>query len=193
MSVANDEEKLVSAAVAGDRAAFDELVKIHQRKAVAVAARLLSNIDDGLEVVQDSFVRAYESLGQLSDRGRFGGWLMRIVVNQSLNYRRRRGRHPTVRLDGVGSAEDGHGWSGLEPASREPSAEEQVAARELAGRLQEAIDELPDKLRTALLLFTVEQVPQKEIADIMKCSSATVKWSVFEARRRLKKRLGSVL
>ena len=193
MSGLNDEEKLVSAALAGDKAAFGELVKIHQRKAVAVAGRLLSNMDDSLEVVQDAFVRAYQSLGQLSDRGRFGAWLMRIVVNQALNYRRKRGRHRTVRLNGVGNEDDGHGWSGLDPESREPGPEETLAARELAGSLQEAIYELPDKLRTALLLFTIEKLPQKEIADIMKCSSATVKWSVFEARRRLKKRLGSAL
>ena len=74
-----------------------------------------------------------------------------------------------------------------------PRPEEMLTAQELSGALREAIEQLPDKLRTPLLLFCVDKLPQKEIADIMQVSLATVKWSVFEARRRLRKQLGSML
>ena len=65
--------------------------------------------------------------------------------------------------------------------------------RALAEALQEAIDELPENLRTALILFAVEKLPQKEIAHIMKCSVQMVKWNVFEGRRRLRQRLQKLL
>ena len=71
-------EKLVHAAMSGDRKAFDELVHLNYRKAVSVASRLLSNIDDGLEVAQQAFLKAYESLDQLKEPDRFGSWLMSV-------------------------------------------------------------------------------------------------------------------
>jgi len=193
--VGEEEAKLVSAAVGGDNDAFEELVVRHQRKAVAVAGRLLGNVDDSLEVVQEAFVRAYRSLGELNDRRRFGAWFMRIVVNQALNLRQSRRRRATVGLAGLSGAGGaaGEGPVAMEPAAKTPSPQEQLAAKELAEALKKAIDELPERLRTALLLFSVEGLAQKEVAGIMDCSVETVKWRVFEARRRLRKRLGKML
>src|SRR5215208_1483986 len=82
--------QLVSKAIDGDRTAFDSLIVRYQRQAVAVSYRLLGNTQDALEVTQDAFLKAFTSLSTLQKPEAFGGWLMRIVSNLSLNYRRSR-------------------------------------------------------------------------------------------------------
>src|SRR5947199_9362759 len=82
--------QLVQQTVSGNRKAFDELIRRYQRQAVAVSYRLLGNSQDALEVTQDAFLKAYSSIKTLQKPGAFGGWLMRIVSNLSLNYRRSR-------------------------------------------------------------------------------------------------------
>ena len=89
---AREEARCVAAACGGDQDAFDRLVERHQRRAVAVAYRLLGNVHDASDVAQDAFLRAYQSLTKLEDPRRFGPWLMRIVTNLALNFRRSRSR-----------------------------------------------------------------------------------------------------
>ena len=85
-----DDKELVVAVLNGRREAFDELIRRYQRQAVAVSYRLLGNSHDALEVTQDAFLKAYTSLSTLQRPEAFGGWLMRIVSNLSLNFRRSR-------------------------------------------------------------------------------------------------------
>src|SRR3954469_9014646 len=93
--------KLVEAAQRGDRKAFDELIRKYQKQAVSVSYKLLGNTNDALEVTQDAFLKAYTSLKTLEKPGAFGGWLMRIVSNLSLNYRRSRTTRKSVPLADV--------------------------------------------------------------------------------------------
>src|SRR6266581_1888611 len=90
--------QLVERANDGDRKAFDELIVRYQRQAVAVSYRLLGNTQDALEVTQDAFLKAFTSLSTLQKPEAFGGWLMRIVSNLSLNYRRSRKTRTSVPL-----------------------------------------------------------------------------------------------
>ena len=187
----DDDAQLASAAASGDREAFGELVERYQRKALGVAMRLLGNVDNAMEVSQEAFLRAYQALGQLKEPSRFGPWLMRIVSNQALNYRRSHRRDPRVYLGGPSERDDDadRGPGTLQLEADEPQPYEHAVGAETADLLRQAIDELPEHLRTPLLLFAVEKMPQKQIAEAMGASLQTVKWSVFEARRRLKKRL----
>ena len=187
--MSDDDAKLVNAALAGSTEAFDKLVELYQRRAVAVAARLHKNLDDAMEVAQEGFIRAYQALGQLNDPKRFGPWLLRIVANQALNFRRSHRKDPKISLDQTVSDDEDSTSPLMALAGAEPTAQEHVSAQELAGALEKAIAELPENLRDALVMFAVEKLPQKEIADIMDCSIQTVKWSVFEARRRLREKL----
>src|SRR3954452_8370640 len=91
--------QLVTRAIDGDRKAFDELIVRYQRQAVAVSYRLLGNTQDALEVAQDAFLKAFTSLATLQKPEAFGGWLMRIVSNLSLNYRRSRKVRSQLPLD----------------------------------------------------------------------------------------------
>jgi len=191
----SDELEQVQAAMSGDRDAFNRLVERYQRQAVAVASRMLGNIDDGLEVAQEAFIRAFQALEQLKEPARFKSWLMRIVVNRALNFRRDRSKYAAISLsDSYAPDQDDEAVSQEQLVEgKEPLAQENLEAAEMAEVLQKAIDELPENLRTALILFSLEKLPQKEIADIMKCSLQTVKWNVFEARKRLRVRLKNML
>src|SRR5688500_16697775 len=92
--------ELVGRVLEGNRKAFDDLIVRYQRQAVAVSYRLLGNTQDALEVTQDAFLKAFSSLATLQKPEAFGGWLMRIVSNLSLNYRRsRRTRSSQLPLD----------------------------------------------------------------------------------------------
>src|SRR5690349_2195 len=90
---------LVAKTLAGDRKAFDVLILRYQRQAVAVSYRLLGNTNDALEVTQDAYLKAYKGLSTLQKPGAFAGWLMRIVSNLSLNYRRSRKTRQQLPLD----------------------------------------------------------------------------------------------
>lgn len=174
--------------LAGDLSAFDGLIERYQRRAVAVAYRLLGNIDDAQEVCQESFLRAFRSLSGLQERGRFGPWLMRIVSNQSLNFRR--GRRPMLTLHGE---DDDSGDS--QAASLKSRGEEgdTLEASEMQQAITAAIASLPDQQRLALVLFAIEEMPQKDVAEVLECSVEMVKWNVFQARKTLKEKLKDFL
>ncbi len=186
----------VRQAKAGDRDAFGRLVELYQRRAVAVSYRLLGKIDDALEVTQDAFLKAYKSVHTLEADGAFGAWLLRIVCNLSLNYRRSRKRAAQMPLEELLTSEGD--LAGIAESGPEVSrAAMPPGARMLAGELQEAVSqalkELPEKQRLTLLLFSVEQMPQKQVAAMLDCSIEAVKWNVFQARKKLKEKLAEFL
>jgi len=190
-----NEVALVSASRAGDTEAFGRLVRMYQRRAVAVAYRFLSHSADAEDVAQEAFVQAYRKLDQLDDDARFGSWLMRIVVNRSRNLRRGSKATRLVSLeDGMEPSLSGPRLSGQGQIG---STDEALIASESASRLKKAIDEameiLSEKQREALILFSVEGMPQKEVAEILDCSVELVKWNVFQARKRLKELLSEYL
>lgn len=193
---------LVRATLAGDRTAFDAIVERYHTQAVAVSFRLLGNRADAVEVVQDSFLKAYQSLSTLQKPEAFAGWFMRIVSNLSLNKRRGRSLRRGVSLDagaddestrGAGDAEGSTGISGESLQSGETDPFRSAAGKELGTQLQKALEQLPDKQRLAILMFTVQQMPQKEVAEALDCSVEAVKWHVFQGRKRLKEMLKDYL
>lgn len=179
------DDELVRAARGGGRRAFDQLVDRYQRRATSVAYRLLGDLHDALEVCQEAFVRAYRNLDALEEEGRFGPWLLRIVTNLSLNLRRARGTRLSLES---GVLDDGRPRERQVPgrpgAADRPGS--RLAATELAERIRTGLAALPERQRVALVLFSVEQLPQKQVADILGCSVEAVKWHVFQARKKMK-------
>lgn len=188
------DERLVRAARGGDSHAFDDLIEKYQQRATSVSYRLLGDIHDALETCQEAFMRAYQNLGTLEDPRRFRPWFLRIVTNLSLNFRRSRAANGRrVSLDACLIDSDS-GEAAFEPASRSTETPgTRLAAGELPHAIREALNELTDQQRTALVLFSIEHLPQKEVASIMECSVEAVKWHVFQARKRLKLRLAEFL
>jgi RNA polymerase sigma-70 factor (ECF subfamily) len=189
---------LVRQVLDGQRRAFDELIRRYQRQAVAVSYRLLGNTHDALEVTQDAFLKAFSSLPSLQKPEAFGGWLMRIVSNLSLNYRRGRKSRSQLPLDdllgpteaqGGGGPEMGQNPIGSEWMAKSGDPVHGMESREMGAKLQEALNQLPEKQRQAIVLFTIEEMPQKEVAEALNCSVEAVKWHVFQGRKKLKELL----
>lgn len=173
-------------AVTGDRSAFDELIHRYQRQAIAVAYRLLGNTHDSMEVTQDAFLKAYKSLTTLQKPEAFGGWFLRIVSNLSLNYRRSRKHRKQLPLDDLfGAADSG----GSEWMARSGDPAKAMESQELGKRLADALKLLPEKQRLAILMFTVDEMPQKDVAAALNCSVEAIKWHVFQGRKKLRELL----
>ena len=184
----------VEHALAGDRKAFDELIRKYQRQAVAVSYRLLGNSQDSLEVTQDAFLKAYTSLDTLQKPEAFGGWLMRIVSNLSLNYRRSRKTRTAVPLAEVlgpqgGESTEAHGGGSEWMSSGAGDPVRGLEGRELGAKLKQALAQLPEKQRLAIVMFTIDEMPQKDVAEALNCSVEAVKWHVFQGRKKLKEML----
>lgn len=181
---------LVLACIDGERFAFDELVRRYQRQAVGVSYRLLGNTHDALEVTQDAFLKAYTSLKSLQNPEAFGGWILRIVSNLSLNARRGRKSRSSLRLSDL-MTEDANSGLKMSPDSVWTASEtgplHRLESQEMGDRLSAALASLPEKQQLALVMFTIEQLPQKDIAEALACSVEAVKWHVFQGRKKLKK------
>ena len=187
--------ELVQRVLKGQNKAFDELIQRYQRQAVAVSYRLLGNSHDALEVTQDAFLKSFTSLGTLQKPEAFGGWLMRIVSNLSLNYRRGRKTRNQLPLDDLlGPTESHSAHAGENPIGSEWMARggdpiHQLESREMGAKLQECLNQLPEKQRQAIVLFTIQEMPQKEVAEALDISVEAVKWHVFQGRKKLKEML----
>jgi RNA polymerase sigma-70 factor (ECF subfamily) len=183
---------LVARTLAGDRRAYDALIGRYQRQAMAVSYRLLGNTNDAMEVTQDAFLKSFTSLATLQKPEAFGGWLMRIVSNLSLNYRRSRKVRSQLPLDdmfGEGQQASEKSGSGSEWTARSDDPLHTLESREMGKRLTEALNELPEKQRMAIIMFTIEEMPQKQVAEALECSVEAVKWHVFQGRKKLRELL----
>src|SRR4051812_10771773 len=187
--------ELVTRASAGDRRCFDELIVRYQRQAVAVSYRLLGNSQDALEVTQDAFLKAFNSLGTIQKPEAFGGWLMRIVSNLSLNFRRGRKNKQQLPLDDLlGTSEPSTAnVSGSDSMAQSGDPLKRLESEEMGRKLQEALNQLPEKQRLAIVMFTIEQMPQKQVAETLECSVEAVKWHVFQGRKKLKEMLKELM
>ncbi len=190
----SSETALVRRAQGGEAKAFGELVRSYQRRAISLAYRLLGNAEDAADVSQEAFIRAHRYLAQLEDPSRFGAWLLRVVGNLSLNYRRSRaGRFAASLDDAMDGGETFRRAATGQPLRVERNDDDGPLPAELHGAVGRAIERLPEKQRLALVLFSVEGLPQKEVADILDCSVELVKWNVFQARQKLRELLAEHL
>lgn len=178
--------QLVEQTLAGRKTAFDELIRRYQRQAVAVAYRYLNSAHDAAEVTQEAFLKAYAGLESLEQPEAFRGWLMRIVSNLSLNFRRGRKVRSQASLDDMLPGESGGGdvasENTIDPAHS-------LTSKEMGEKLQAALQQLPEQQRMAIVLFTIEQMPQKQVAKTLNCSVELVKWHVFQGRKKLRELL----
>ncbi len=168
-----DEAELVARTLAGDGAAFGVLVERFAAQARRVARAVLGDPDDADDAAQDAFLSALVKLGQYDRRRPFGPWLMRIVANAATDRRRRRAVRRAEPLD-----------AGLLAGGVRPDAE--AERRALGERLRQALAELPEQRRIAVVLFDVEGYSHGEIAEILGIPEGTVRSEVFHARRKLR-------
>jgi len=186
-----DEDPDLDRARNGDREAFGRLVRRHHRRVYAAALHILGNHSDADDATQEAFVRAYKGLSSFDGRADFFTWLYRIAVNTALNTLRggKRGAALSER-SGQEAAHVGGRPEALGQGAATPAQKAQMGAE--VTRVLDAIAELSPSLRVTLVLATIEDLPHKQIAEILEIPEGTVAWRVNEARRLLRQRLASV-
>jgi RNA polymerase sigma-70 factor, ECF subfamily len=166
---------LVRRARRGDADAFARLVERHERRLFSLAARVLGSQNEAEDAVQEALIRVWKALPRFREGARFSTWLYRITLNSALDVRARRRADPS---DLVAERAD----------PRDP-----FLARELSGALQQALGELDEPNRVAVVLYDVLGCSYAEIAEVTGTPEGTVKSRIFRGRRDLAALLGTSL
>lgn len=177
------DDRLVEMARGQDRAAFEALMRRHNRRLFRVARAVLRDQDAAEDAVQEAYLRAFTHLGSYKPTGRFGAWLTRVALNEALMIRRRE-HADTVSFDELG--EDA--LLTPDPASVQapPTAEQFVEAAHARALLEHAIDALPENFRMVFVLRVVEGLDVRETAECLELNATTVRTRLFRAHRQLR-------
>jgi len=168
----------------GDARALDELFRRHRDAAYRVAYRLLGNAEDALDCVQEAFIHVMRGIDAFRGQAAFRTWLYRVVTHAALDYRRYRAVRKTASLDTEEAREPA-----AAPA-RQPTPDQEVAARDLGAAIDKALENVSEKNRAALILYT-EGLSYKEVAEALGISVGTVMSRIYNARARLRELLAS--
>ncbi len=170
---------LVAAAQAGDRKAFDELVRVTYLDTYTLAYRLTGNEEDARDVVQEAYLRAFRGLKRFRGEARFSTWMYRITANCASTHlgKRRRHRHEELTDEVVDELH-----SGADP-------EASLEADSLRAQLQEVLRGLPPKLRAVVVLRDIYDLPHEAIAAELGISESAAKVRLHRARRKLREDL----
>jgi RNA polymerase sigma-70 factor (ECF subfamily) len=169
---------LVERARAGDSEAFEGLVRRHLRAAHAVALSVLGEPSDAEDVCQDAFVSALEQLDTVQPE-KFAPWLLRIVRNRAISVHRQHQVRRAMPLE----------WANGARGRDDPAADADRSA--LRDRLTKAMEPLSAKQREVLLLHDLEGWKHREIGELLGMKEGTVRYTLFEARRAVRARLGA--
>lgn len=190
MTERETDQELVERAQSGDRRAFDLLVLKYQQKVSNLISRYIRDPSEVMDVTQDAFIKAYRALPGFRGESAFYTWLYRIAVNTVKNHLVAQGRRPPgddIEPE-VAEQMDGSG------RMRESATPERfLLSDEIARTVQSALDDLPEDLRTAIVLREFEGMSYEEIATVMKCPIGTVRSRIFRARDAIDKRLRPLL
>ncbi|SRR6266540_2434102 len=173
---APSDHALLRAHLAGDRNAFNQLIRRHRDRLWAVALRTLGDREEAADALQDALLSAYRAAGRFRGDSAVTTWLHRIVVNACLDRARRKAVRPTVPLRETGPGE--------------PSVADRTAERDTSLAVHEALRRLPVEQRAALVLVDLHGLSVAEAAEILEIAEGTVKSRCSRGRARLAMILG---
>ncbi|SOE48417.1 RNA polymerase sigma factor RpoE [plant metagenome] len=191
MSERDADAELVARVQRGDKKAFDLLVLKYQRKIMRLLSRMIRDPSDIEDVAQEAFIKAYRALPQFRGESAFYTWLYRIAVNTARNWMASSGRRPSA--PNAIELEDGETFNETDSLSDISTPESVVASREIAQTVNAAIQDLPEELRTAIVLREIEGMSYEDIAQSMDCPIGTVRSRIFRAREAIAARLRPLL
>ena len=177
-----NDEYLLDLAVQGDAGSFGEVTQRWERRIFAFIFRYVGNSEEARDLTQNTFAKAFENLGRLSDSSRFSSWLYTIALNECrMRFRReKRAQHFPI--------EDDSG-SGLELVSAESSPEEGAAQQQQVRRLRRALGHLPDEQRAVIVMKEYQGLKFQEIAEIVEVPLSTVKSRMYLGLKTLRRLL----
>lgn len=184
-SVSTDDQLLIERVRSGQTEAFGELVSRYQRRLVRTLRTLLGSTEDALDVAQDTFLQAFLKLESFRGESAFYSWLFRIAWNGAATLRRRQRVRSSASLDAIREQ------SGTEPDDAHPSNDpsHSLQTSEDQQLLRQALDELAEDYRTALVLKEIEGLPYEEIAELTHSPIGTVRSRIHRARQELRAKL----
>ncbi|MCI0510348.1 RNA polymerase RpoE-like sigma-24 subunit [Chromohalobacter marismortui] len=190
MGTRETDRQLVERAQKGDTRAFDLLVKKYQHKILGLIGRYVHDPAEVQDVAQEAFIKAYRALGKFRSESAFYTWMYRIAINTAKNHLVSRGRRPP------GSDMDIVDAEVLDHSGRLSDIETPEAALQrdqLESAVFEAIENLPEDLRTAITLREMDGLAYEDIANIMQCPVGTVRSRIFRAREAVDKAIEPLL
>lgn len=190
MANESTDSQLVRRVQKGDKGAFDILVLKYQHKIVNLVMRYVRDPEQAMDISQEAFIKAYRALPRFRGDSAFYTWLYRIAVNTAKNHLAAQRRRPMdIELD----LQDPEQFD-LHARLKETDTPEAVMiSREMKETVEQAIQSLPDDLRTAIILRELDGMSYEEIAETMECPVGTVRSRIFRARDAISKKVGSLI
>ena len=190
MSERRADQELVSRSQEGDKRAFDLLVLKYQQKVAGLISRYIRDPSEIMDVTQEAFIKAYRALPGFRGDSAFYTWLYRIAINTVKNHLVAQGRRPPGDDVEAEVAEQMYMGNRLREVA---TPESHLLSDEIADTVQQALEDLPQDLRTAIVLREFEGLSYEEIANAMDCPIGTVRSRIFRAREAIDKRLRPLL
>ena len=178
--------ELVKKAKAGDGRAYDQLMAMYHDAVFNIILRMVHNRQEAEDLTQETFIKAYNSIASFNEEYAFSTWLFKIATNHCIDFFRKR-KLKTFSMDEPVKYKDDE--ISHEYADTNPTIEKEMVASEKSRIIRQAIEKLPDKYRTAIILRHHEEKSYEEIAEILDLPLGTVKARIFRAREMLKKLL----
>lgn len=190
MGERNVDRELVARVQQGEKRAFDVLVQRYQYKIIKLISRYVHDPNEALDISQEAFLKAYRALPGFRGDSAFYTWLYRIAINTAKNYLVAQGRRPPgTDID----AQDAEQFDGQSSLKEYETPERLLLKDEIEATVYQAIEDLPEDLRTAITLREFEGMSYEEIAQTMGCPIGTVRSRIFRAREAIDKRLKPLL
>ncbi len=180
--MANEEQRLISAAQAGDLDAFNQIVRLYETRIYNLCYRMLGDADAAADATQDAFIAAFRNMRSFRG-GVFKAWLLRIATNACYDALRARKRRPAVSLDSTNNEDDNTRTEAPDPGE---SLDDMVVRQELSAAIQQGLAELPEDQRIVIILSDIQGLAYEEIAQITGVQLGTVKSRLSRARAKLR-------
>ena len=190
MTQDDSDQQLVQRVQAGEKAAFDLLVRKYQHRVAAVISRYIHDWSEVQDVAQDTFLRAYRAIGNFRGDAQFYTWLHRIAVNTAKNHLVAHNRRPPTDDIEVETAEQFE--SGLRLRDND-TPERELMRQQMEQTVMRAVERLPQELQGAITMREVEGLSYEEIAERMQCPIGTVRSRIFRAREAIDNELRPLL
>ncbi len=179
------DEELAFKAARGDKEAFAELVRRYQKPIFAMAYRMVGNREDARDIAQEAFLKAYRALARFKENSRFSPWLYSIANNLCIDALRRKGRNNVSLDEPLPDGGERQVAGGMDPLK-------ELEKQETSQQVQTAIDALPAKFKSVLLLRHMQELSYEEIAQTLGIPVSSVKTHLFRAREALRKQIISL-
>jgi RNA polymerase sigma-70 factor (ECF subfamily) len=191
LSWGRDEAELVHELQAGSETAFDWLVTHYHAPVYNLILSMLGDTSDAADGSQEVFLKAFRGIRKFRQGSSLKTWLYRIAIREALNHKRWFKRHLQKNVSIDAEPEEGHAQIEIEDLGATPF--EQLASREVQFAVQNALQQVPDVFRTAVILRDLEGLSYDEVAEVLECSVGTVKSRILRGRRSLRQFLEPLL